>query len=143
MICGIADIRNAFQNTFLQPSHKVYITLPPFYKEWFNFRYPRINLPTNVPLCMQTMNGMQGTKYIVRLFWKLIHKLLLSIGYTQITVDNALYVKSFLLQAGSLLEFLLMICFVLIITNNPLNIYVTAFFPSGILLHKLDPFFIT
>ena len=38
---SVADIVNCFQNTIRDPKDKVYMCLPPYYLEWFNFTHPK------------------------------------------------------------------------------------------------------
>ena len=40
------DVSNAFQCSILKPTSEVYTTLPLFYLEWFQHRFPNILLPT-------------------------------------------------------------------------------------------------
>ena len=59
----ILDVSNAFQNTNVPIHEIVCVSPPPYYLDWFERSYP--NVPLNRddgPICLQCMNGIQGTK---------------------------------------------------------------------------------
>ena len=41
---SVSDIVNFFQNTMINMDNKMFMTLPPCYREWFQSRYPHIPL---------------------------------------------------------------------------------------------------
>ena len=58
----ILDVSNVFQNTNVPVHERVCVSTPPYYLDWFEILYP--NFPLNLddgPLCLQCMNGIQGT----------------------------------------------------------------------------------
>ena len=44
IIEGLLDYTNAFQNTILAPSDRIYVLMPPYYLQCFWCCYPRIKI---------------------------------------------------------------------------------------------------
>ena len=62
----ILDVSNAFQNTNVPIHERVCVIPPPYYLDWFEIFHP--NVPLNLddgPFCLQCMNVIQGTKWII------------------------------------------------------------------------------
>jgi hypothetical protein len=88
------DISNAFQNSIIfDPLERVYITLPPFYLEWFTAKWPDYVLPSTLPkdLVLQCLKSIQGTKDAVHRWYKLISGRFLEIGMTRNTFDHGVF----------------------------------------------------
>ena len=59
----ILDLSNDFQNTNLPIPERFCVSPPPYYLDCFEKYYP--NIPLNqddLPLCIQCMDGIQGTE---------------------------------------------------------------------------------
>lgn len=93
LIVGVIDVTNAFQNTILPPHKREYVTLPPYYLEWFKRRHPLITVDeTKGRLCIQACNGMQGTKPAGRNWNQALHAVLTTFGLQNVPAEQALYV---------------------------------------------------
>jgi hypothetical protein len=60
----VLDISNAFQNSIIfDPDERVYLSLPPFFLDWFHPQWPDYNLPSQDPtkLAIQCLKSIQGT----------------------------------------------------------------------------------
>ena len=70
------DVSNAFQtNIEEQQKDCIWLSIPPFYLEWFSARYPDHPLrgtPAN-QLCLQNIRTFQGTKDAGRKWYRLLN----------------------------------------------------------------------
>ena len=65
LCCNMLDISNAFQNSIIfDPWEHVYLTLPPWYLEWFHCKWPDFKLAlTDIKLLvLQCLKSIQCTK---------------------------------------------------------------------------------
>ena len=109
----ILDISNTFQNKNVHIHEIVCVSPPPYYFDWFERSY------TNVPLnrddgkiCLQCMNGIQGTNPYGRQCNRLLDAVVTIIKYKKITIDHAIYIKAFVDDTLSYLT---------VYTDNDLN----------------------
>jgi hypothetical protein len=96
MTIGIADVKNAFQNTMLPISQCAHVSLPPYYLQWFRHKYPNIKI---APLasesdkyCLQSINAIQGTKPAGQQWNKILTNVLQFHKYKQNPIDHAVFV---------------------------------------------------
>ena len=64
IIGGVIDDTNYFKNTILALADRFYVPMPPYYLQWFMWRYLRINIKYS-KWCqhfLQACNVTQGTK---------------------------------------------------------------------------------
>ena len=68
LILAILDVVNCFQNTMIPIEKCLYITLSPYYLEWFTETWPEVQLEPdeNNQYVVQTLNGIQGQKEVGR-----------------------------------------------------------------------------
>ena len=65
LCCNLLDISDAFQNSIIfDPQEHVYLTLPPWYLEWFQCKWPDFKLASMdiKLLVLQCLKSIQGTK---------------------------------------------------------------------------------
>ena len=89
---AVIDVKNAFQNTIVPPSSRIYTTLPPTYLEWLRSEYNETFFPNETYL-RQMLNASQGTRDAGCLFYSLLRKVIESYGFVRSTVDHAYFVK--------------------------------------------------
>ena len=89
---AVIDVKNAFQNTIAPPESRVYVTLPPLYKEWVikELKYP---LDRDADYLVQMLNSNQGTKNAGNLWYTLLLQVLRKYGMIRSTVDHGYLVK--------------------------------------------------
>ena len=91
------DVHNAFQCTPL-PENKnsppVYVTMPPYYIKWFIKSHPNYILDEKEKYVLQMFMNMQGNKQASRGFFKLLSKMLATIGLHPLSVDGAIFAMS-------------------------------------------------
>ena len=90
------DITNAFQtNIITDPSKRHYLSLPALYLKWFLQKWPNHPIssqPANT-LVLQTLKCIQGTKYAVRQWYKLLDKFLRSTMHIiASTISKCIYI---------------------------------------------------
>ena len=89
----IIDIKNAFQNTFAKPEHRIYVTTPPTYLEWLSkeegFKYSR-----NEVYYRMMYNANQGTKDAANQWNSLLDSVFTEYGMHKSIVDHGFYTKS-------------------------------------------------
>ena len=54
------DVVNCFQNTMRGPNDPVHMSLPPYYRQYFENRHPNIKLLDSKYLVVQLFNACQG-----------------------------------------------------------------------------------
>jgi hypothetical protein len=92
------DISNTFQNSIIfDPSKRVYITLPPFYLEWFTAKWPDFALPSKISkdLVLQCLKSIQGTKDAGQRWYKLISGRFLELGMIWNVYDHGVFLWDF------------------------------------------------
>eukprot|EP00956_Cyclotella_meneghiniana_P030378 scaffold76242_cov40-Cyclotella_meneghiniana.AAC.1 len=63
-ILAVIDIVNCFQSTLIPPEERLVISMPPFYRKWFQEKYPEVkweHSPSN-KYVLEVINGIQGDK---------------------------------------------------------------------------------
>ena len=90
---AVIDVKNAFQNTIVPPSSRIYTTLPPTYLEWLNTNYGE-SFDRKSTYLRQMLNASQGTRDAGCLFYSLLRKIVESYGFVRSTVDHAYFVKA-------------------------------------------------
>ena len=90
---AIMDVENCFQNTLLEEKHRVIVTMPPLYLDWFRKEYPnyKIDRSPSGKYVLQALKGLQGDKKIGRAWYLLLKKLLEKFGCVQCLEELALY----------------------------------------------------
>jgi hypothetical protein len=86
---NVLDISNAFQTSIIfDPSERTYITLPPFYLEWFRQKWPDYWLPSLLTkdLVVQFLRCIHGTKDAGHRWYKLLCGKLCDLGMTTTTI---------------------------------------------------------
>jgi hypothetical protein len=97
MKLNVLDISNAFQTSVVfDPSERTYITLPPFYLEWFRHNWPDYKLPSllSKDLVIQCLRSIQGTKDAGNRWYHLLKAKLLELGMTTSTLDHGIFIWS-------------------------------------------------
>jgi hypothetical protein len=93
-ILGIIDVKNAFQNTIVPPSSRIYVTVPPTYLQWLHesegFKYDR-----QKTYIRQMLNSNQGTRDAGNVWYNFLHKVLLKYGLIRSTTDHGLFVRAY------------------------------------------------
>jgi hypothetical protein len=92
---NVLDISNAFQTSIIfDPSECTYITLPPFYLEWFHEKWPDYKLPSLLPkdLVIRCLRCIQGTKDAGHHWYKLLRGKLCDIGMSTTTIDHGVFI---------------------------------------------------
>ena len=88
------DVHNTFQYTPLaenKTSPPIYVTMPPLYTKWFQKIHPNYKLDPKEKYVLQMFMNMQGNKQASRGFYKLLSKLLATIGTFPLSVDGAIF----------------------------------------------------
>ena len=83
MVFYFIDADNAFQTNFIEdPSSRHYLSLPPYYLEWFKSLWPNhpILLHNAKDLVMQTLCNLQGSKDAGNKWYNLLVKIFKSLG---------------------------------------------------------------
>jgi len=97
-ILNALDISNAFQTSIIfDPDERTYLSLPPFYLEWFTATWPDYKLPsTNIKeLVIQCLRAIQGTRDAGNKWYTLLLKKLLSLGLTRCTIDHGVFLWTY------------------------------------------------
>lgn len=91
---AIIDVVNAFQSTMLKHADRLTIAMPPFYKQWFEKKYPRHKLRQSPSgkYVLQLLKGLQGDKSIGRKWYLLLQSVLEAYGFISCLSEPALYV---------------------------------------------------
>jgi hypothetical protein len=92
---NVLDISNAFQTSVVfDPDERTYITLPPFYLEWFHHNWPDYKLPSllSKDLVIQCLHSIQGTKDSGNRWYHLLKSKLQDLGMTTSTLDHGVFV---------------------------------------------------
>jgi hypothetical protein len=95
---NVLDISNAFQTSIIfDPNERTYLSLPPFYLEWFLATWPDYKLPsTNTKdLAIQCLCAIQGTKDAGNKWYTLFRQQLLSLGMTRCAIDHGVFLWTF------------------------------------------------
>lgn len=99
LILLMIDVVNCFQNTMRGPTDPVYMSLPPYCRQWFENRHPNIKLPDSKSLVVQLFNVCQGgvdagklwNEYIDRVLSQLnIHRSMRYLAIYARIIDNEL-----------------------------------------------------
>ena len=88
------DVHNAFQYKPLAEnkiSPPIYLTMPPLYTKWFQKIHPNYKLDPKEKYVLQMFMNMQGNKQASRDFYKLLSKMLATIGIFPLSVDGAIF----------------------------------------------------
>lgn len=83
--------------TLILLSERSYVTLPPFYSEWFKLCYPHIKLPAGATfkdLVLQICRAQQDTKPAGHQWNTLMNDVFKSNGFTRCLVEHTLYSKA-------------------------------------------------
>ena len=97
LVLTIHDIGNAFQGTPREESKEsppIYITMPPYYMQWFKKSFPKVKIDDKETYVLQMFSNMQGTKNASRDFNILITKIFATINLFPTSVDSGMYVMS-------------------------------------------------
>ena len=92
---SVHDIGNAFQGTPREETKEtppIYITMPPYYMQWFKKSFPKVKIDDNEKYVLQMFSNMQGTKNASRDFNILITKIFATIQLYPTSVDSGIYV---------------------------------------------------
>ncbi len=90
----VLDISNAFQNSVIfDPAEQVYLTLPPFYLEWFHRQWPDYKLPSQDPshLAIQCLKSIQGTCDAGRQWYHLLSGHFHELGMLRSCFDHGIF----------------------------------------------------
>jgi hypothetical protein len=90
---GIMDVKNAFQTTITQAKDRIYVNLPPLYREWLQRQ--NIYLDKDQVYYRQCLNANQGRRDAGQLWYQLLASVLLKYGCVKSTIDHGFFVKSF------------------------------------------------
>jgi len=93
-ILNVLDISNAFQTSItFDPNERTYLSLPPFYLEWFRSQWPDYRLPsTNTKdLVIQCLRAIQGTKDAGNRWYLLLCRKLLDLGFKCTFTDYGIF----------------------------------------------------
>ena len=93
---SILDVSNEYQNKNVSIHERVCVSPPPY--DLKRFKRSFLNAPLNRydgPLCLQCMNGIQGTKPSGIQWNRLIYALVPILNYKRITIDHDIYIKVF------------------------------------------------
>ena len=92
----ILYVSNVFQNNKNTIHERVYVSLPPYYLDWFERSYPNVTLNRDDgPFFLQCMNGIQGKKPAGRQWNILLDAVVTILKYNKSTIDHAIYIKVF------------------------------------------------
>jgi len=91
---NVLDTSNAFQtNVVFDPDDRTYITLRPFYLEWFCHNWPNYPLPSllSKDLVIQCLRIIQGRKDAGNRFYALLKAKLMDIGMHVSRLDHGVF----------------------------------------------------
>ena len=94
LIGGVIDDTNSFQNTILALADRFYALFPPYYLQWFMWRYLRINIKDS-KWCrhfLQSCNVIQVTKPAAWNWWISLEAVLTTFGLKNLPCEQAVYV---------------------------------------------------
>ena len=92
-ILGVLDVVNCFQNTATPIESRVFVTIPPYYIEWYNSRFPEAPLEDDGSgYVLQTINGMQGGKETGRNWYLVLREIMIKFGFKPCPSEPALFV---------------------------------------------------
>ena len=97
LIIYMLDVHNAFQCTPLaenESSPPIYVTMPPLYLRWFLKSHPNFQLDEKEKYVLQMFMNMQGNKQASRGFYKLLAKMLATMGLFPLSIDKAIFALS-------------------------------------------------
>lgn len=94
MVLHIIDVVNCFQSTLLPQEERLIITMPPFYRTWFQNKYPNVKWEESPSgkYVLELLNGLQGDKSIGRKWYLLLKKFLLKYGFKVCLPEPSLFV---------------------------------------------------
>ncbi len=98
LLVSILDISNAFQNSIIfDATERVYMSLPPFYLEWFLHQWSDFPLPSTNPkeLVLQCLKSIQGTRDAGRRWYILLSGCLLELKMVRSSTDHGVFIWSF------------------------------------------------
>ena len=98
LTCHVLDISNTFQNPIIfDPSERVYITLPPWYLEFFQRKWPKFKLPSNQAkdLVFQCLHSIQGTKHAGLQWYQLLSGKFHILGMLHSTSNHGVFIWDF------------------------------------------------
>jgi hypothetical protein len=90
---GILDVKNAFQTTITKAKDRIYVNMPPLYREWL--RSQDINLDRDTVYYRQCLNANQGRRDAGQLWYSLLASVLSKYGCIKSTIDHGFFVKSY------------------------------------------------
>jgi hypothetical protein len=90
---GILDVKNAFQTTITQAKDRIYVNMPPLYREWLHRQ--DIFLDKDTTYYRQCLNANQGRRDAGQLWYQLLASVLKKYGCVKSTIDHGFFVKSF------------------------------------------------
>eukprot|EP00956_Cyclotella_meneghiniana_P008309 scaffold11091_cov47-Cyclotella_meneghiniana.AAC.1 len=93
-IVAVIDVVNCFQSTMVPPEDRLVISMPPFYRKWFQEKYPEVkweHSPSN-KYVLEVINGLQGDKGIGRRWYLLLKRLLEDFGFVCCISEPSLFI---------------------------------------------------
>ena len=91
-VCGVIDVKNAFQNTIGTASSRKYINVPPTYLEWAR-SFLGFKTDYSTKYYIQMFNSNQGTKDAGNQWYNLVMSVLIDYGCVRSHIDHAYFVK--------------------------------------------------
>jgi hypothetical protein len=91
--CAILDVKNAFQTTITDIKDRIYVHMPPLYREWL--AQQNVRLDPDTVYYRQCLNANQGRRDAGQLWYKLLASVLLKYGCVKSTIDHGFFVKAF------------------------------------------------
>ncbi len=94
MTLRVLDISNAFQNSVIfDPEERVYLSLPPFYLDWFHRQWPDYKLPSLDPskLALQCLKSIQGTCDAGHRWYHLLYGHFRDLGMLCSSIDHGIF----------------------------------------------------
>jgi hypothetical protein len=91
----VLDISNAFMNSVIfDPEERVYLSLPPFYLNWFRSQWPDFKLPSqdSAQLAIQCLKSIQGTCDAGRRWYSLISGHFRELGMLRSSTDHGIFI---------------------------------------------------
>lgn len=93
-VLAVIDVVNCFQSTLVPPEKRLIISMPPFYRTWFEDKYPEVkweHSPSN-KYVLEVLNGIQGDKSIGRRWYLLLKRLLEDFGFACCISEPSLFI---------------------------------------------------
>ena len=91
-VCGVIDVKNAFQNTIGNASSRKYVAVPPSYLNWAS-SFLGITVDYSIKYYIQMFNSNQGTKDAGNRWYSLVKSVLIKYGFIRSHVDHAYFAK--------------------------------------------------